>query len=243
MESILPYMAVMHEFSPDHISEDIELQAIDFSSYLLEWLAYVPRWRDYYLSHDQGGTYAYLKKGLQVLSFLRGPSRWVIKCPQHMEQLPVLHRTFPDATFVITHRDPVGSIRSQFTMATYAARMLRKRVDREEPKGYWVDRYRRLLEACVRDRDVLPPDQTTDVYFHEWIRNPDPILRAIYAKADLPLTEDALAALHAYQAEHGEQKQGKIAYDLERDFAITAAAVRAEFGFYFDRFPVQVEVR
>lgn len=45
MESILPYMAIMHEFSPDHISEDIELQAPDFSSYLIEWLALVPRWR------------------------------------------------------------------------------------------------------------------------------------------------------------------------------------------------------
>jgi hypothetical protein len=243
MESILPYMAIMHEFSPDHISEDIELQAIDFSSYLIEWLALVPRWRDYYLSHDQSGTYAYLKKGLQVLTFLKGPNRWVIKCPQHMEQLPALHKTFPDATFVLTHRDPVGSIRSQLTMYTYAARMFRKRIDIEEPKGYWIDRYERLLRACVRDRDVLPPEQTIDVYFHEWIRNPDPILREIYRKADIELTDAALAELHAYLAEHGEQKKGKIVYDLERDFAITAEEIRANFGFYFDRFPVQVEVR
>src|SRR3546814_6536599 len=61
-EAVLPYMKIMHEFSADHISEDIELQALDFSSYLIEWLAHVPRWRDYYLSHDQSGPYAYLKK-------------------------------------------------------------------------------------------------------------------------------------------------------------------------------------
>lgn len=243
MESVLPYMAIMHEFSPDHISEDIELQAVDFSSYLIEFLAYVPRWRDHYLGHDQSGTYAYLKKGLQVLTFLRGPDRWVIKCPQHMEQLPALYKTFPDATFIITHRDPVGSIRSQLTMATYAARMFRKRVDPEEAKGYWIDRYERLLRRCVRDRDVLPPEQTIDVYFHEWIRDPDPILREIYRMADIPLTDEALAELHAYLAEHGEPKQGKIVYDLERDFGLTADEVRASFGFYFDRFPVQKEVR
>src|SRR3546814_6451010 len=77
-------MKIMHEFSADHISEDIELQALDFSSYLIEWLAHVPRWRDYYLSHDQSGPYAYLKKAMHVLTFLRGPNRWVIKCPQHM---------------------------------------------------------------------------------------------------------------------------------------------------------------
>ena len=243
MDALLPYFAIMHEFSPDHISEDIELQAVDFSSYLIEWLAHVPRWRDYYFGHDQSGTYAYLKKGLQVLTFLRGPNRWVIKCPQHMEQLPVLHKTFPDATFVLTHRDPVGSIRSQLTMHTYAARIHRKRVDIEEPKSYWIDRYERLLRACVRDRDVLPPEQTIDVYFHEWTSNPDPILQEIYRKADIPLTDAALAELHAYLAEHDEQKKGRIVYDLEGDFGITAEEVRKNFGFYFDRFPVQVEVR
>lgn len=242
MESILPYMAVMHEFSPDHISEDIELQAPDFSSYLIEWLALVPRWRDYFLGHDQSGTYAYLKKGLQVLTFLKGPNRWVIKCPQHMEQLPALYKTFPDATFVITHRDPVGSIRSQLTMYTYAARMLRKSIDIQEPLGYWPDRYERLLRALVRDRDVLPPERTIDVYFHEWIRNPDPILKDIYRLADIPLTDAALAELHAYLEEHGEQKKGKIVHNLERDFHVTGEALRKPFGFYFDRFPVKVEV-
>src|SRR3546814_3481931 len=29
-EAVLPYMKIMHEFSADHISEDIELQALDF---------------------------------------------------------------------------------------------------------------------------------------------------------------------------------------------------------------------
>ena len=243
MESILPYMAIMHEFSPDHISEDIELQAIDFSSYLIEWFALVPRWRDYYLNHDQSGTYAYLKKCLQVLTFLNGPNRWVIKCPQHVEQLPALYRTFPDATFVLTHRDPVGSMRSQLTMSAYAARMFRKTVDIQELLGYWPDRYERLLRACVRDRDVLPPEQTIDVYFHDWIRNPDSIIKEIYRIADLPLTDEALADLHAYLDEHGEQTKGKIIYDLERDFHVTAEELRKPFAFYFDRFPVEVEIK
>jgi len=64
------------------------------------------RWRDYYLGHDQTGPYAYLKKVLQVLTHLKGPNRWAIKCPQHMEHLAVLYKTFPDATFVMAHRDP-----------------------------------------------------------------------------------------------------------------------------------------
>jgi Sulfotransferase family len=124
-QGLLPHMKIMHEFSPDHVSEDIELQALDFSSYLIEWLAYVPRWRDHYLGEDQTGPYFYLKKAMQVLTFLKGPNRWVIKCPQHMEQLPVLRAVFPDATYVITHRDPVGSIRSAMCFAKKCSRRSR----------------------------------------------------------------------------------------------------------------------
>jgi len=241
-EAVLPYMKLMHEFSADHISEDIELQALDFSSYLIEWLAYVPRWRDAYLAADQTGPYAYLRRAMQVLSYIRGPARWVIKCPQHMEQLPVLYKTFPDAMFVLTHRDPVGSIRSAMTMALYAARILRKRIDPAEPLGYWPDRYERLLRACVRDRDVLPEAQTLDVYFHQWIADPNPMLREIYRKAGLVLTDETLQDMHITVAARAAEKQGKLVYDLERDFGITAASLRGRFDFYFDRFAVKAEV-
>ena len=231
----------MHAFSADHISEDIELQALDFSSYLIEWLAHVPRWRDFYLSQDQSGPYAYLRRAMQVLTHIRGPARWVIKCPQHMEQLPSLYKTFPDAVFVLTHRDPVGSIRSAMTMWLYAARILRQRVDPAEPVGYWPDRYERLLRACVRDRDILPAAQTVDLYFHDWIGNPEPVLQKIYRLAGLELDQPTLEAMRGVAAE-GSSANGKLVYDLERDFGVSAQTLREKFGFYFDRFPVRVEV-
>ncbi|WP_417622355.1 sulfotransferase family protein [Parasphingorhabdus sp.] len=242
-DALMPLFKYMHEFSPDHISEDIELQALDFSSYLLEWMALVPKWRDYYLSHDQSGTYAYLKKGLQVLTFLKGPNRWVIKCPQHMEQLPVLRKSFPDATYVITHRDPVGSIRSTLSMWLYASRILRTKSNPEEPKGYWIERYKTMLERCVRDHDCLPAEQTVDVYFHQWIKDPDSILHEIYAKAGLPLDSDVLATMHQYHADNDPGVKGRVMFNLERDFGLTADDIRKDFEFYFDRFPVEKEVK
>src|ERR1700728_2978921 len=236
-DALLPYMKLMHEFSPDHISEDIELQAPNFSSYLLEWLAHVPRWRDYYFSHDQSGTYAYLRRSLQVLTFIHGPNRWVLKCPQHMEQLPVLKKTFPDATFVITHRDPVASIQSAITMSCYAARVFRRRIDAQGYLNYWVDRYQRLLRRCAAERDCLPERQSLDVYFHDWTRDPNAILREIYRRADLALTDDALAKLHAYLGEHEHAMKGKVVYNLRRDFGISAEQIRTRFEFYCSRFP------
>ena len=42
------------------------MQALDFSSYVPEWIATVPRWRDYYLEHDQTPHYGYMKRVLKA---------------------------------------------------------------------------------------------------------------------------------------------------------------------------------
>jgi len=108
MNATMPHFPLMHEMTTEHVHEEIQLLANDVSTMLFETLAHVPRWRDYYLAHDQTPHYAYLKRVLKALTWLRGGTRWVLKSPQHLEQFPVLHRTFPDATFVVTHRDPVS---------------------------------------------------------------------------------------------------------------------------------------
>ena len=68
----------MHDMHPNHIHEEIELQAMDFSTYLPEWLAYVPEWRDYYLSHNQINHYQYLKDVLKAMQFIQGPQKWIL---------------------------------------------------------------------------------------------------------------------------------------------------------------------
>ena len=80
-----------------------------------------------YLARDQRPSYAYLKKILQALQWLRGGTRWVLKSPQHLEQFPALLDIFPDATFVVTHRDPVSVTASMVTMLAYSARVGRER--------------------------------------------------------------------------------------------------------------------
>jgi hypothetical protein len=81
-----------------------------------------------------------------------------------------------------------------------------------------------------------------DVYFHQWIKDPDTILSEIYRKADLPLDAATLTTLHKYHADNDPGVKGRVVFNLERDFDITAEDIRQDFQFYFDRFPVQVEV-
>ncbi|HEX4507570.1 MAG TPA: sulfotransferase [Alphaproteobacteria bacterium] len=241
-DALLPYIKSIHEFSPDHISEDIELQAVDFGSYYLEWLVMAPEWQEHYFATDQTPTYRYLKKMLQVLTWFKGPNRWLIKCPQHMEQLIPLTEVFPDATVVINHRDPTASIQSAITALCYSARIRCKTVQPDQVAEYWIQRYERLLGACVRDRGKLDDARVVDVYFHELMADPWKVIREIYRKAGLPLTDAAWWAMDSFVRNNPRGKHGQIVYDLRRDFGRTPDQIRARFGFYFDRFPVKAEV-
>jgi Sulfotransferase family len=243
-DALMPLMKSIHEFSPDHISEDVEFQGIDFGSYYPEWIIRAPAWRDYCEERDQTPIYEYLKKCLQVLDFLTGgEKRWLLKCPQHMEMLIPLTRVFPDATIIITHRDPVASIQSAITGPCYSARVTRTHVDPDEVAEYWIDRYERLLRACVRDRDLLDDARTVDVYFDRFMADEMSVLSEIYDKAGLALDDDVESKMDAFLEANPRGKHGRLVYNLRRDFGLTPEAVRSRFQFYLDRFPVPVEVK
>jgi len=242
MQSGAPLVAAMHPMAPDHVHEEIELMGPDFSNYNVEWVARAPRWRDHYLAHDQTPHYAYLKQVLQILQWHRPRPRWVLKSPQHLEQLGPLLTTFPDATIVVTHRDPVAVVQSTATMLCYGARTQYRSTRPDWYRDYWTDRIGRLLDASLRDHDRLPADRTLDVFFHEYMADEMGTIQRVYDLAGIELTDQARAEIEAYRAAHPRGKDGQVVYDLRRDFATTPEEVRARFGAYLDRFPVRIEV-
>jgi hypothetical protein len=237
-----PLVAAMHDQFPEAIEEEVEILDLDFASYILEWLARVPGWRDTYLALDQTHHYAYMKKVLQALTFLRGPQTWVLKSPQHSEQLTALTTTFSDATVAFTHRDPVAVIQSTVTMMAYADRLRRRIIDPQWLIDYWTDRIHRLLSAGVRDRELVPAERSIDIGFHQLNGNEITILDSLYDRAGVELTPGVRKRFDQYLAGNPRGKHGSIRYDLQRHFGVTPEDVRSRFDFYFDRFDVRPEV-
>jgi hypothetical protein len=236
MKATVPLLASMHPMEPDHIHEELELMGPDFASYNFEWISIIPGWRDHYFATDQTPHYEYMKTALKMLQWLRGPKRWVLKCPQHLEQLPVLRAVFPDATVAITHRDPVAVIQSAVTMIVYGQRLYRKKVEAKRIIDYWIDRVEHLLRACVRDRHVWPEAQSVDVPFLEFMRDDMAMAEKILAKAGLPMTDASRQQIADFLVEHPRGKEGQVVYHLERDFGVTPETLRQRFQFYFDAF-------
>ena len=237
----VPVVAAMHDRFPEAIEEEVELLDLDLAGYVLEWHARVPDWRDYYLGLDQTRHYAYMKKVLQALTFLRGPRTWVLKSPQHCEQLGPLMATFPDATVAFTHRDPVAVIQSAITMMAYSDRLRRTSIEPDWLLDYWSDRVHRLLDACVRDRDLVPDQRSIDIGFHRLNGNEIPLLEELYRRGGVELTPKVRARFQQYLDGNPRGRHGRIRYDLKRHFGISADELRSRFDFYFDRFDVRDE--
>ncbi|WP_016747012.1 sulfotransferase family protein [Rhizorhabdus wittichii] len=240
-EEMLPLMPAMHEMAPDHVHEDIELQGPDFSSYLPEWLSRPARWRDHYLASDQTPHYAYARRVMQALSWLKGPARWVVKSPPHMENLPALVAVHPTAIVPVTHRDPVAVLQSAITMIAYGDRIRRVRQDLPALAAWWIDRIEVLLRRCVRDRDAVPAARSIDILFHDYMADQKATVAKVYALAELEMTPEAEARIDHFLAANPRNKHGRVAYDLAGDFGVDVGAVRERFAFYYDRFPVRKE--
>jgi hypothetical protein len=247
MQQMSPLLAAMHPMNPDHIHEELELMGPDFASYNYEWLSPSPRWRDHYYAHDQTPHYEYMKTVLKLLTWQDGDrtgrrTRWVLKCPQHLEQLPVLRAVFPDATVALTHRDPVSVIQSAATMLAYGQRINRRSVDPQGVLEYWSNRIAHLLDACLADRDCVPGERSIDVLFHEFMADDLGTVEKIFRKADLPVTEHARSELQQFIAAHPRGRHGQVVYNLREDFGVEPASLRQRFEAYCRRFPVRVEV-
>ena len=240
LNAALPLFRRMHEMTTHHVHEEIQLLAIDFSTMLFETMAVMPTWRDWYKSTDQSPTYRYLETVLKVLQWQRGGVRWVLKSPQHLEQFRPLMATFPDATFVVTHRDPVSITASLATMISYSARLSHERVDPRKIGRYWADRVEDMLHACVDERDVLPADQSLDVRFDEFMADDVAMVERIYRVAGQAMTPEARAAMDSFMADHPRGRHGGLIYDLA-DFGLDREERRRALRFYVERFAVREE--
>jgi hypothetical protein len=94
-----------------------------------------------------------------------------------------------------------------------------------------------MLRACVRDRAAWPASESLDVYFHEFMADEMGTVARIHDVAGNPLPGEVRAELQRFLADHPRGKEGRVVYDMKRDFGIEPAELRQRFAFYFEAFP------
>jgi hypothetical protein len=242
LDGLAPHFKRMHEMTPEHAREEIQLMVMDIAGTQFETMAHIPAWRDHYRRHDQTPSYLYLKRILKALTWLRGGQRWVLKCPQHLEQFGPLLAAFPDATLVLTHRNPVEVAASMTTMVAYGRRMSTDRPDLRVLGRYWTDRTIDFLDGCMEYHDRLPPDRTVDIRIQDFVADEMAAIKKIYRAAGQPLDGGSIVKMTAYSESHPNGRHGTVAYDLA-PFGVDVAQLAERTRGYAAKFGVEAGIR
>ncbi|HEX5616590.1 MAG TPA: sulfotransferase [Acidimicrobiia bacterium] len=231
-----PQMLAMHEMHATEADEEIWLLAVDFATMLFEASYHVPSFRDWYLRTDLTGGYEYLRTLLQILQWYRPAERWLLKSPQHLEQLGPLLRAFPDATIVQTHRDPVTVTASFCSMGAYGRRMNTDHISVRAIGEYWSARIEGMLRRSIDDR-VADDPRYLDVRFDDFVADPIGLARAVCEHAGVGVSPTGERQMLAYLDANPRGKHGRHAYRLE-EFGLDETERRDALRFYSDRFGV-----
>ena len=76
------------------------------------YMANIPTYQDYIQKADFSPAFEWHKRFLQCLEVEDKPEHWLLKDPSHLEHIPEILETYPDAKFIYINRDPSETIPS-----------------------------------------------------------------------------------------------------------------------------------
>lgn len=228
----------MHEMTTDHVHEEIQLLANDFSTMLFETLAEVPAWRDYYRSHDESPA-------LPVSGHPAAGAAVPARRPALAAEKPATPRTDSGAergvpcgkaVTVFTHRDPVPVALSMIAMITYSARMHRSPVPVHRIAGLpGAAAVELMLGALVRDRDTIGPERSMDVRFEDFMADDLAVADAVFALSGEELSGAARTRMPDYLSTHQRGRLGQVGTSCEM-FGLDRSDLERRFAPYVRRF-------
>jgi hypothetical protein len=243
-ERALAYMApaffAIHPVEASAPEEDVLLLDYSFLSTTPEATMHVPSYARWLEGQDNTPAYAYMATLLKVLSHQRGPRRWILKTPHHLEHLDVLRNVFPGVRIVQTHRDPTRTLASFCSMIWHGRGVFSDQVDAHEIGLEWSRKVGRMLERSLAVRDAARDQGFCDVSYYDLIKDPLPAVETLYRELDLALTDEVRAAMKKTREDNPQHKYGSHKYVLE-DFGLSRTQVEPLFTAYRKRFDVRNE--
>jgi len=228
-----PAVALMTPYDPSGPVECYELFYLSFHYMHFDMFTHCPTYVSWINdpARDHSEAYRYHKRVLKLLQWRCPPKRWQLKMPSHSHMIEGLNKVYPDARFVMTHRDPVKVIPS----ATHLNVTVRQEFNTDPMKrtfgayktDFWDMGIRRLLDFRSRNEHRF-----FDIYHGEQLMDAVPSLVKLYKWLGWPLTDAYLADVKAWR--QGNPKADNP-YNAS-DFGLDPQVLRQRFAYYTDRF-------
>lgn len=241
---VYPGAFTAHPMDADWPEEEMLLLNHAFCSFSFLGAYYLPSYHRWLLGAEKAAAYHDMADFLRLISWSRGDpedKRWVLKNPQHMLDLGLLLKTFPDAKLVFTHRDPVKTVGSVLSLMWFYTVQHTDAPCRAKVREIWLDFAEQMLRRAMTARENIPAAQQFDVHYEEMNRDWRGTMARLYDFAGLDFTPEAEGALADWLAEN--QREGRHEghrYALE-DFGLTAEDVDSRMAFYRERYGIPRE--
>ena len=242
VDQLLPEFKKMHPMGAQRAQECVSLVSHDFTSMIYFVQFFVPTYDRWVMDCDMRSALKWHRRFLQVLQWKAPGKRWALKSPQHMWHLAHIHREYPDALFVQTHRDPVNTVISMSNLAATLQTLASDHADLHRVAACYAEGLARGYDNTVayRKSGLLPDSQVVDLYFRDFMADQVGTVRRAYAHFDMELSDHAATAMQDFLDENPADKHGKHLYQLA-DTGLDLDRLRELFANYESYFDIPRE--
>lgn len=183
------------------------------------------------------------KMMLQALQYRREKKYWVLK-GFHGFRLKEFFETYPGATLVYLHRDPVQVAASSTMMMSDIMEGIVGKIDLVKEARMHVERVRASI-ANTMANPLIHDSRIHHVRYRDFVADPVETIRGYYYFAGRDLTPQAEAAMRGYLRNNKGDRHGKFEYSSQVlvDAGYDLDELNEEFRPFRERFGVEMEKR
>ncbi len=184
LEGMVPKLAKLLPRAVTGPHECFVIKSYAFCSYGYDALLHVPTYIDWFVHSREAQLigYRYHRRVLKLLQWHCPPNRWSLRTPEHLFAMDVIDEIYPDAQFIMTHRDPVKALPS---VCSLIYELRRAHVTNPEPREdgkkqqeYWA----LALERAMKFRDQIGESRFFDISHRRQVANPAEQIPLLYKK-------------------------------------------------------------
>jgi len=209
-----------------------ELMALDFKSHIFQSFARVPSYSAWLVEEaDLTAALAYERRVLKLLAWGEPTRPWRLKCPSHILWLDHLNRVFPDAQFVMTHRDPTDVILSVADLYADIIGMFTDDIDRPYIGRLNVEHWSTGIARAMQFRAAGNDERFYDIDFRAMQADPIGEVRGLYRWLGQPVSEEFESSMQSWWTQAAAEREPSSHADPVQ-FCIEFDTVRPLFADY-----------
>lgn len=237
LDRLAPEFKAIHPLGATLPQECIAITAHSFLSDQFPIMHFVPAYQSWLARQDLGPAYEFHKRFLQQLQWRHARDRWVLKAPAHLFSLEALFATYPDATVIQTHRDPLEVVASLASLVAALHGAFSKGVNPRAVGPELTARWAGAMNDAIAARARLEAQNKRflDVPYKAFVADPIAMVRRIYAELEIPFTDEAEGRMRRFLADNPKDQHGRHKYSLEQ-FGLDRAEESRRFAPYCERF-------